>query len=140
MCTLGVLQPEVVKDLVTSGLLVEEISFDFQSSCLYSEDFVPARESNLSLLEDDGLFAAYENEYSCLQLVRNFYVESTLSDGLINGESGTGTPVTSPRGCNDISYLIFSLSVRFNIFKQQLSVRRLFCVSYSRDECIPAPA
>ena len=81
---LGALQPEVVRDSVTKGLLVEEISFDFQSRCLYSEDFLSVRENNSTLLDDSRHFATYENEYSCLQLVRNFYINSTLL-GSLNG-------------------------------------------------------
>ena len=64
---------------------MEDISFDFQSSCLYSPDFLPVRENNSSLSEDNGLFAAYDNEYSCLQSVRNFYINSTLLE-ITNGQ------------------------------------------------------
>ena len=82
---LGYFQPEIVRDMVDrKRLLIEEVSFDFHSSCSYSNSFSLAREVNLSLLDKTGIFPPYQNEYSCLQTVRNFYINETLL-GSLNG-------------------------------------------------------
>ncbi|KAI6660315.1 hypothetical protein LOD99_13904 [Oopsacas minuta] len=106
--SLGRMQPEVVRDLVDSkGLLVEEYSFDFQSSCLYSSYFLPATEDNLTLLNDNGLFAPYQNEYSCLQTVRNFYINSTLLDSHNGTIYGT---ISSINNCRYGDYYVSAIS------------------------------
>ena len=89
-CLLGTFQPEIVRDLVDrKGLLIEEVSFDFQSRCFYSDLSSPAREADDSLFDKTGKFPSYQNEYSCLQTVRNFYINETLLaslDGTVIGK------------------------------------------------------
>ena len=69
---------------------MEEVSFDFQSSCLYSSSVSLAKKIDLSLLRETGRFPPFVNEYSCLQAVRNFYINETLLgtlNGTVNGKN-----------------------------------------------------
>ena len=57
---------------------MEEVSFDFQSSCRYSPYFVRTMEVNMSVFLETGSFPPFEDVYSCVQSVRNFYVNQTM--------------------------------------------------------------